>query len=145
MTRSMKQAFARPRDGLIILGVVLLAVLGVLWTRRPTPDAEIRGRVAEVYVADALVQTLALDSIDEVTQIPVPGRESVVLVLDPKGTIQFQQSDCRDQLCVHYGPLRHINESFACLPNEVVVVIVDRSDTHDPADSQNDDPDIIVG
>lgn len=138
-TRSQPPTFMKPRD-LIIIGVLLLAGLAGWWWLKARP-AEVSGTVARVYVDDALYGSYPLEGSGAPDHVEV-GDTGVVLALDHKGGISFESSDCRDQLCVHYGRISHVHESFACLPNRVIVVIEQVGEADPDA---TEPPDIIVG
>jgi hypothetical protein len=38
-----------------------------------------------------------------------------------EGAIRVLESDCRDKLCVNFGPARHGGDWIACLPNRVFI------------------------
>lgn len=132
--------FAGRPDIIIIVAILLLAVGAFYWMRRPQPY---EGKVAKVYAENEEIGVYPLEGIDSAGDLAVPGHEHVVLRFDGQGTVRFHESDCLDRLCVLYGPLSLVNESFACLPNEVVVRIdvVGGTEMTDEAEP----PDIIVG
>ena len=41
------------------------------------------------------------------------------------GTVRMTEADCPDQICVHMIPIDRKGGSIVCLPNEVVLTIVD--------------------
>ncbi len=84
-----------------------------------------KGKVpmAEVYYGSELIRTIKLNEGRE-EQFSFPQNENVVFHLYEDGTICFEQSDCRDQICVHAGKLSQIGESAACLPNQFILKIV---------------------
>lgn len=129
------------RFDILIIAVILIAAAGTLfWMRRPQPY---EGKIATVFVANEEVGRYPLEDAGTEGDLPVPGREHVVLRFDGEGSVHFHESDCLDQLCVIYGPLNLVNESFACLPNEVVV----RIDVAGGSEGTDDvePPDIIIG
>lgn len=130
--------FAKRSDLVIIAAILLLALGAFLWMRRPLPY---EGKLAHVYVSNEEVGIYPLDDPEQAGEIPVPGRENVILYFDGEGAVHFHHSDCHDQLCVIYGPISRPNEAFACLPNEVVV----RVTVSDPEIVETDEPDIIIG
>lgn len=140
-TDSQKGPRFAGRFDILIIAVILIAAVGTFyWMRRPQPY---EGKIATVFVANEEAGRYPLEDIESAGDLPVPGRENVVLRFDGKGSVHFHASDCLDQLCVIYGPLTLVNESFACLPNEVVVRIDVAGDSEGTADVEP--PDIIIG
>lgn len=54
--------------------------------------------------------------------------KSYNLVTISGGRVWMEEADCRDQLCVHHIPISTGGESIICLPNRLVVEIVDETD-----------------
>jgi len=92
------------------------------------------GRVAAIYVGPRLVDTIDLDRVTEPYQITIladNGLENVILI-EP-GQISMLSSTCRDQICVHQGPITDGVTPIVCLPHRVVIEI--RRIPGDPVDA----------
>ncbi len=124
------------KKDMLIVFVLLLFSLGIFLmyqfaNRKTIPKAEI-------YYGTELIKTIQLD--DKKEQIfSFPQNENVVFHLYEDGSICFEKSDCKDQICVHSGKLYQAGESAACLPNEFILKLV-------PKENKNhlsDEPDFI--
>jgi|LSQX01.1.fsa_nt_gb hypothetical protein len=50
-----------------------------------------------------------------------------VTILCENGEIWFQESDCKDKLCVNCGKLSKRGSTAICLPNKTVIIVEDSS------------------
>ena len=48
------------------------------------------------------------------------------------GKVSMEYADCPDGICVSHRPIYRDGESIVCLPNRVVITVVDDSDTTAP-------------
>ena len=100
-----------------LVGIAALAQ--VLLTRHL-----LTGTVATVYHQDSPVEIIDLDSVDAPFYFTVTGeggQENVVFV-EP-GQISVQSATCRDQICVHQGPITDGSRPIVCLPHRLVIQI----------------------
>lgn len=127
--------FFKKTDILIILSILFisLAIWGI--NRIITEGSP---AVAEIYYKSQLVKTVDLNKGQDRT-FSVSQNPNVVFHLYKDGSIRFEQSDCRDKICIRTGRLKTVGQIAACLPNKIIMKIV-RSENHDP-----DDFDIIIG
>lgn len=109
--------FAGRREGAAVLVLVLLAVAGLLFlgTGRGA------GAVAEVVLDGDVIARLPLGTDQEYA---VPANPQVRLQVRD-GRCGFVHSDCPDQICVHAGFLGDGGQTAACLPNRVLMRIVE--------------------
>lgn len=113
--------FARKRDLFIIAALIAAALLfwafssGIL--RRP-------GAYAQIYHESKLVKTVRLDSGRE-QSFSLPQAPSVVFHLYEDGSIAFIESDCPDKICIKTGRLHAHGQMAACLPNGMLVKVVE--------------------
>lgn len=121
---------------MIIIGVILVfAVLFMVLYRTKFSD---QPAVAEIYYYSDLVETVKLDKkVDKIFSIPQ--NSHVVFHLYEDGTLRFEESDCPDKVCINTGKIGMVGQSAACLPNGIVVKIVQKSGRTE------DTVDIIVG
>lgn len=127
--------FFKKSDIIIILSVILIAVIigGVYQYNNSKKTAK-----AEIYYYSELVKTVDLSKGKEET-FSIPQNEHVIFHVNSDGAIRFEESDCPDKVCIHAGYLNMVGESAACLPNGIVLKIV-QSNNH-----SDDDLDIVVG
>lgn len=99
--------------GLLLAGLLLGLVL--LLTKKP-------GKTVEIRVSGAAVRTVSLDK---------PGRYEIegqigtnVLVIE-NGKAHMDEACCPDGICMGMGEIDSDGQSIICLPNEIVVVVVD--------------------
>lgn len=131
----VKMKFFKKTD-IIIIGVILVfAVIFTILYRTKFSD---QPAVAEIYYNSELVETVRLDEEVDKT-FSIPQNSHVVFHLHEDGTLQFEESDCPDKVCINTGKIGMVGESAACLPNAIVVKIVKKSGRTD------DTVDIIVG
>ena len=123
--------FVKKTD-MIIIGVILVfAILFMILYRTKFSD---QPAVAEIYYYSELVDTVRLDEKVDKT-FSIPQNSHVVFHLHEDGTLQFEESDCPDKVCINTGKIGMVGESAACLPNGIVVKIVKKSGrTEDTAD-----------
>lgn len=127
--------FVKKTD-MIIIGVILVfAVLFMVLYRTKFSD---QPAVAEIYYYSDLVETVKLDKkVDKIFSIPQ--NSHVVFHLYEDGTLRFEESDCPDKVCINTGKIGMVGQSAACMPNGIVVKIVQKSGRTE------DTVDIIVG
>lgn len=127
--------FAKKIDLIIISAIVLVCIIfwgvyKIIYYQTPA--------TAQIYYKSQLIETIDLtEGIEKIFSIPQ--NEHVVFHLYPDGSICFEESDCRDKICIRSGKLNMIGETAACLPNQIILKIV-RSD-----ESRSDDLDIVIG
>ena len=114
------------RNDLILAAVLLLlggALALVLWLARQP------GAYARVTVGGEVVAEVPLDRDTNLAVQKgyfVEAYGNYLIVRD--GAIWMESADCPDQLCVHQGAIRYVGESIVCLPNKVVVTVVNGQD-----------------
>lgn len=99
--------------GLLLAGLVLGLVL--LLTKK-------QGKSVEIHVTGAETQTISLNQ---------PGRHEIegkigtnVLVIE-NGKAHMDEASCPDGICMGMGEIDSAGQSIICLPNEIVVTVVD--------------------
>lgn len=101
---------------LIFIGGILLIATALLLFFQLGKES---GNTAHILVNNQEVTTLSLD---ENTTYSPPGLPNVTLQVEDH-QIRFEESDCKDQLCVHQGNISSTHEKIVCLPNQVVITI----------------------
>ena len=109
-----ERVFFKKKD-LIIVAVIFLAMFLVGFLQENMP-----GTKAEVIYDGKVIDTLSLNKEFSISYNEKP--EVVLEVLDSK--IRFHSSDCPDKICVNTGFLQYLGESAACLPNKMIIRII---------------------
>lgn len=127
--------FFKKSDILIVLTIVLIGIgswviYNYIYSSKPAK--------AEIYYKSELVKTIDLNTGLDKT-FSIPQNEHVVFHLYKDGSIRFEESDCPDKICVNTGKLKSIEQTAACLPNEIILKIVPIKNR------SNNDIDMIVG
>lgn len=110
------------RDIFII--VLVLAAAAVMWFVNVN-SAKGKEPCAEIYLDGELADTIYLTEESDRT-FSIPQIETVVFHVFEDGSICFEESDCPDKVCIKSGRLKHVGQSAACLPNNIVIKIVPR-------------------
>ena len=113
-----KRKLIRRHDLFIIIGLLVVTIVFASLSGRQSGVEVLRGHV---YVGGVLVETLYLD--DSEKSIILSRLPRVELSVSERG-VAFIRSDCPDQVCVHTGWLNQPGQFAACIPNQVLLVIV---------------------
>lgn len=126
MTDSRTSGPRRARNDVILIAVLLLAAaLGAvyLFVFRPGGDmvqVTIDGKAYGIY-------SLSEDRVEEISSDMGHNR---LVIRDGKAMIEA--ATCPDGICVAHAPIFRVGESIVCLPNRVVVTVINASDTDAP-------------
>ena len=110
----------------IIVIAVVIAVAGGIFLYN-TLTASKGGAAAEIYLGSQLIRTVPLDEGKDLA-FSVEERPQVVFHLHEDGSIEFEHSDCPDQVCVEAVRIKVPGQSAACLPNQLILKIVPLGD-----------------
>ena len=108
------------RDAVILILVfaVIAAVFLVFWFRPKNNGTSVRITVdGEVYGTYILNEEQLIEVENK------NGKITNRLIIEDK-TARMQNADCPDQLCVHQKAISKENETIVCLPNKVVVEVI---------------------
>jgi len=119
----------------ILLVISLFIFLGVKLTGK-------NGKNVVVSVDGNVMYTFSLEENREFEIKGYDGGTNYLVIED--GEVYLKDASCPDLLCVHMGKIRSIGQSIICLPNRVVVEIVDGEKSSDNMGSE-DEIDAIVG
>ena len=122
------------RKDVLIIGIVLLAALGLYLVSLAAPSADVTTVVVTVGGKEVLRRPLYMDAEYEIPQ--EDGAENIICVED--GAVYMKSANCRDGLCIRQGKVRNSAKTIVCLPHEVVVKLVG------DAGAQDDGLDVII-
>ena len=104
-----------PRDGLLLLGLLLLAgILFLVLGNRPQGAAAIVERDGEILCRQELSALAAP------VELEFEGGHRATLRISPEGGC-FLASTCPDQTCVRTGVISRAGETALCLPARLVL------------------------
>lgn len=86
------------------------------------PGSEKDGQKVLVKTGGELYGTYDLSK-DQTIKVTYNGHHNNITIKNGKVSMSF--SDCRNQNCVHQGKISNTAQTIICLPNKVVVEIVD--------------------
>ena len=109
----------KKNDVLLIGAILVLALIAILVISLTKAD----GSKVVITVDSEIYQTLDLNTDQTVTIEGNDGRLNVVEIKD--GTVKMSQADCPDKLCVKNRNIHYNHETIVCLPNKVVLEIMD--------------------
>lgn len=112
------------KKGDIILGVVVLMFCVVLFLGIYIFNNN-EGNFVQIEVGGEVVANLPLDE-DTVYEIKKDDKITNKVVIS-NGKVDMTFADCRDQICVNHKEISKTNESIICLPNKVIVTVIDNN------------------
>ena len=116
----------KKRNDLILIGCALLigilGYLGVEWYKSETTH---QGE-AVVYVDGKEVARYALTDEGEYVITGVNGENHLVI---EGGKAYIEAAECPDKICIYSGKISKNGETLVCLPNKVVVEIVNGTES----------------
>jgi len=102
----------------IIGGLALLSLGALLLIQSGKQE----GDRVELYQDGVLIETLPLHQDATIHISAKNGGENVVTIKD--GSVQVTEATCPDQVCVRHGPTCETADPIVCLPNRLVVKVV---------------------
>ena len=111
----------KKRDLLILVIIAAaLAIFAAVFYTREKPE----GGNVTVTVAGKEYGTYDLTK-DQEIPIMIDGKETNHLIIKD-GKADVTEADCPDQICVHTGWIDQEHDMIVCMPNKVVVQIVEK-------------------
>lgn len=106
----------RKSDVILIIGILICAAVFYFFqsNRETEADAQL-----VVKVKGEVIKTCSLE---ENQDFWLPDKTNQVSVHD--GKVSMKEADCPDQICMNHVPIYRNHESIICLPNQVVLEIV---------------------
>ncbi len=108
---------------IVISLLFVLSIIALFIFKFFTPNSA----TAEIYSEGELIKTIDLSAINEPYEIPVINGECENTILVEKGGISVKEANCPDELCVNMGTIKNGMYPIVCLPNKVVVRIVENN------------------
>lgn len=62
---------------------------------------------------------------ENVQRIEIPGKVGKCILVISDGKADMESADCPNQICVHHSAISHTGETIVCLPNRVVIEVVE--------------------
>lgn len=112
--------FFKKTDLIVIFLIVIISV--VSWIIYNSVFSKKTAK-AEVYYNNLLVKTVDLKT-GEDKRFSIPENKNVIFHLYKDGSIQFEESDCPDKICIKAGRLKTVGQTAACIPNKIFLKIV---------------------
>ncbi len=112
------------KNDLILIGVILLLCIGFFTYRKMT---EAPGSQVEITVNGKLYDTLSLQE-DTVYTVKVgDGAYNTFKIKD--GVVDMIDASCPDKLCVDQADIHLNHETIVCLPNRVILEVINAEDS----------------
>lgn len=116
-------------DIFLIVGLIIITIiLSVFIYKKQTSD----NLYVEVSIDGSLANTFSLD--EDIEIMLSTGNKLII----KDGTVCIYEADCPDKLCIKQGSIDKANESIICLPNKLVVRIVQCKNIFDEDDTGMD-------
>ena len=112
-------------DLILIGGILVIALLAFAVTRLMSGT----GAYVEIQVAGETVTTLPLGKNTTYDIEGINGGHNYLTIED--GEAYLTDATCPDGLCIDMGPISKNRESMICLPNQVVVQVIDENASED--------------
>ena len=113
----MDKKLFRKADIIIILAVLVIAGVFLLWQYSSADNLR-----AVITVDGKTVGTLDLGKITG-EKVIIPDTSPKVKIVAEKGSIRFDEAECRDKICVSRGKLYRKGDTAVCLPSKTVITI----------------------
>ncbi len=102
------------------IGIGIIVVVCAVWIFLQD-ILSVQGSVAEVRVANEVVQTLPLD---RDTTVTIQGKNDMTLVvIVSEGSVYVERSGCPDKICVNKGKISREYDTIVCLPAQTIIEI----------------------
>ncbi len=116
----------RPLD-IILLVIIIAAAAGSFFLMEKKAGSQ-----AEIYVDNRKTASFNLDGPVQLKDITT--KIGKVRVRYGDGSVQVTRSPCIQKICVHQGAISHIYENIICLPAQLQIAIIDKTNSLKSAD-----------
>lgn len=117
--RAPAKSLWNKKDLLFITAILLAAGLAFLFFR-PQPSESLSR--AEISVDGKTVMELDLSEDQVLTVDGAGGGYNRIQVRD--GAVSVLEASCPDKVCVHTGTVRYPGETIVCLPNRMIITVI---------------------
>ena len=62
---------------------------------------------------------------ENIQRIEIPGKVGKCFLVISDGKADMESADCPNQICVHHSAISHTGETIVCLPNRVVIEVIE--------------------
>ena len=112
----------KKRNDLILAVVmILVAAAGFLWCNLSKEE----GSYVTLIQNGTEVQSFSLNEEQEYRIELEGGRYNLLQIRE--GKVYMKEASCPDQICVNHRPIGNVGETIVCLPNEIVLKVVEQS------------------
>jgi len=115
--------FKKNKNDILLIAVILVAAAALLIWRAANREV---GSSVEIRVDGVLLATLPLDKDD--SMVIGDGDHTNTLVIQG-GVASISSASCPDHVCMKRGTIRYDGESIVCLPNRLVVTVINGEDS----------------
>ena len=120
--RAPAKSLWNKKDLLFIAAILLAAGLAFLFFR-PQPSESLSR--AEISVDGETAMELDLSEDQVLTVDGAGGGYNRIQVRD--GAVSVLEASCPDKVCVHTGTVRYPGETIVCLPNRMIITVIQGS------------------
>ncbi len=117
--RAPAKSLWNKKDLLFIAAILLAAGLAFLFFR-PQPSESLSR--AEISVDGKTAMELDLSEDQVLTVDGAGGGYNRIQVRD--GAVSVLEASCPDKVCVHTGTVRYPGETIVCLPNRMIITVI---------------------
>ena len=115
----------KKRDIILIISLLLVGIIAlVIWHFVYSDD----GKYVTIEQRDNLIGIYPLN-VDKEIEIEHRG-EVVNKIVIEDGYCYMEEAECPDHLCIKQGKVNKSGQTIVCLPNRVVVTVVDSNDSN---------------
>ena len=112
----------KKRNDLILAVVmILVAAAGFLWYNL----AKEEGSYVALIRNGEEVRSFSLEEEQEYRIELEDGSYNLLQIKG--GKVYMQEASCPDQICVNHRPINSVGETIVCLPNEIVLKVIEQS------------------
>lgn len=111
----------KKNDIILAVVMILVAAAGFLWYNL----AKEEGGAVMLIQDGKEVQSFSLN--DEVEYLIETEDDSYNLLVIRGGKAFMKEASCPDQICVNHRPVSNVGETIVCLPNEVVIKVIEKN------------------
>ncbi len=114
---------SRIHADLILIGSILL--IGLLLYGIIEYGIKRQGNVVVISLDNEVYEEVNLDNNQEIS-IKENGSTNIIVIRDKK--VYMKDATCKNHICVNHNPISKVGETIVCLPNKILIEIVEDSD-----------------